>query len=220
MSFTRLCPECGGPIHYKSMYNMRYAIRDDKLCLSCTRKGNKNSFYGRKHTFKSRKKMKKNNAHYWSGKRRPKHSKKMSDRYKMLQSKGDNMFGLEPGECHPNARRANRLKAIKRIENAYGIFSPNYSPEACKLIDEYGQQHGYNFQHAENGGEFHIKELGYWVDGYDEKKNVVVEVYEPDHYTPKGRARDKLRKKEIQGLLKCKFIVLDQRKQTHKRRIV
>ncbi len=105
-------------------------------------------------------------------------------------------------------KRKLRLGYIKRIENQVGQISPNYNPSACKLIDEWGNENGYNFQHAENGGEFRIKELGYWVDGYDKEKNVVIEIDEPYHFDTDGNLsnRDIKRQKEITELLGCKFI--------------
>ena len=107
-------------------------------------------------------------------------------------------------------RRRMRISAIKRIENQVGQIFPNYNIEACKLIDEYGKENNYNFQHAENGGEFFIKELGYWVDGYDKEKNVVIEIDEPFHYDKDGnlKERDLQRQKEIEDFLECKFIRL------------
>lgn len=45
-------------------------------------------------------------------------------------------------------------------------------------------------QHAENFGEFYIKELGYYVDGYDKENNIVYEWDEKWHYK-KGLLRDK-----------------------------
>jgi len=33
-----------------------------------------------------------------------------------------------------------------------------------------------------NGGEHFIPELGYWVDGYDKNKNIVIEYYETRHH--------------------------------------
>jgi len=99
-----------------------------------------------------------------------------------------------------------RLKAIKRKKIQGNGFQPNYNPEACKIIEQYGKEHGYNFQHAENGGEYHIKELGYFVDGYDKEQNVVIEYYEPFH--KKQTDRDERRKQEIIDHLGCKFIIL------------
>ena len=83
-----------------------------------------------------------------------------------------------------------RLAVIKRIEDRHGTIFPNYNIEACKIIEEYGKENGYNLQHAENGGEYYIKELGYFLDGYDKNKNVVIEYYERHHYTL-GNLREK-----------------------------
>jgi len=106
--------------------------------------------------------------------------------------------------------RKMRLRKIKKIEFYHGKCYPNYNHEGCKLIDEYGKEHDYNFQHAENGGEYHIKELGYWVDAYDKIRNTVLEIDEPVHYDKNGnlKKRDLERQKEITDFLGCKFIRL------------
>jgi hypothetical protein len=89
-----------------------------------------------------------------------------------------------------------------------GKFKPNFNPKACQIIEEYGKQNGYCFQHALNGGEYYVKELGYWLDGYDKEKNVVIEYYENHHKRTIVKQKDKKRKKEIIKLLNCKFIEL------------
>ena len=83
---------------------------------------------------------------------------------------------------------------------------PNYNPYACEIIDEYGKKNGYNFQHAMNGGEFTF--CGYWVDGYDKEKNVVIEYYEKAHNRDTMKKRDNMREKRIKNYLKCKFIII------------
>ena len=106
-------------------------------------------------------------------------------------------------------KKNQRLAAIKRIKRTRGQLKPNYNPDACKIIEEYGRKHGYNFQHAENGGEFYVGGLGFWVDGYDVKQNVVIEYDESYHYqNGKLREKDVQRQKEIQECLECKFIRL------------
>lgn len=93
----------------------------------------------------------------------------------------------------------------RTLKKRYGtMMFPMYNPIACHQIDNYGKEHGYAFRHAQNGGEFFIKELGYWVDGYDAKKNVVIEYYEVQHN--KCRERDNRRKQEIINHLHCTFI--------------
>jgi len=102
-----------------------------------------------------------------------------------------------------------RKQRIRRLEslNAKTPCYPGYNKTACTRIDEYGQQHGYNFQHAENGGEYFISQLGYYIDGYDKEKNVVIEYDEKHHFKNKKlREKDIKRQKEIEDYLKCKFI--------------
>ena len=108
----------------------------------------------------------------------------------------------------PKVRRKKRLARIKDMKKKHGQLIPNYNLEGCKIIDEYSKKHKYNFQHAENGGEFYIKELGYWVDGYDKERNVVIEIDEPAHYNINGNLskQDIERQKEIENHLNCKFI--------------
>lgn len=115
-------------------------------------------------------------------------------------------------------RRKVRLAHIRRVEqlklNGHTL-KPNFNVNACQIIDEYGKQHGYNFQHAMNGGEYFIEHLGYWVDGYDKAKNVVVDYYEDNHhhYNKDGtmKQKDLRRIDEIKKYLGCQFILLEER---------
>jgi hypothetical protein len=99
-----------------------------------------------------------------------------------------------------------RIDQISRDKfNGNQVF-PSYNPKACKIIDVYGKENGYDFQHAMSGGEYYIKELGYWVDGYDKDKNVVIEYYEKRHSN--RIQKDAKRELEIRNHLRCNFIVL------------
>lgn len=63
-------------------------------------------------------------------------------------------------------------------------------------------------QHAKNGGEFQT-EIGYFVDGYDKERNIVVEYDEKKHYKDAKNNiltdKDKKRQNAIIKLLKCDF---------------
>ena len=104
-----------------------------------------------------------------------------------------------------------RIKSITRIEenklNGYQLC-PNFNKEACKVFDEIMINENIFIQHAMNGGEYYIKELGYWVDGYDKENNVVYEFDEEHHFDKHGnlKEKDKIRQKEIEYFLKCTFI--------------
>lgn len=105
--------------------------------------------------------------------------------------------------------KSGRKRRYREILEKFGQIHPNFNPSACKFIEEFGNKNGYNFQHAQNNGEFYIKQLGYWVDGYDKNKNVIIEYNEPHHYKLNGELnqKDKKRITEIKNLLNCKFIV-------------
>lgn len=106
------------------------------------------------------------------------------------------------------SRKKMRLSAIKRIKDQYGQIFPNYSLKACKLFNNLNRFTGWNGQHAENGGEFYIEELGYFVDYYEKNLNLILEYDEPHHYNSDGTLREKdlQRQKEITEFLGCKFI--------------
>jgi hypothetical protein len=118
---------------------------------------------------------------------------------------------LNQGKTHSNSTK-DKMSLKHRINRSLLIKGtiqfPNFNPRACQIIEEYGKQNGYIFQHALNGGEFYIKQLGYWIDGYDKEKNTVIEYQEKHHLTPKWIEKDKKRKEEIIKTLNCKFIYI------------
>jgi hypothetical protein len=109
---------------------------------------------------------------------------------------------------HIRKIRLGCIESYKKKLKFSSELSPKHNPLACKIIDEYGRKNGYNFQHALNGGEYHIKELGYWLDGYDESKNSVIEYFEKHHNRTKMKIKDNRRMKEIIDFLKCTFIII------------
>lgn len=112
------------------------------------------------------------------------------------------------GRIHSReTKKKQRVGAINYIESLSGQVVPRYNKSSIKLIEEYGKKHGYKFQHAENGGEVHLKELGYFLDAYDKDKNVVLEIDEDRHFSlGKLKKSDVVRQSEIEHTLKCKFI--------------
>lgn len=112
------------------------------------------------------------------------------------------------GKKHTKStKKKQRISTLKYLEKQNGQLQPRYNIDSIPIIEEYGKKYGYNFQHAENGGEFYIKELGYFLDAYDIDNNVVLEIDEPHHYkNGKLLEKDIHRQKEIEELLKCNFI--------------
>src|SRR3989304_9591541 len=162
------------------------------------RKNMSKSHIGKHHSEETKQKISKTGT----GKTR----KPFSEETKRKMSEANRgMLGKHHSEI---TKRKMRLSAIKRIETSLGTAIPNYNIGACKIIEDYGIANGYNFQRAENGGEFYIKTLGYYVDGYDKDKNVVVKVDEQHHFDRNGNLKEKdiTRQREIQNFLSCNFI--------------
>lgn len=106
-------------------------------------------------------------------------------------------------------KKKQRLAQISHIEKRKGHqMKPSYNPSSIPIIEDYGRKNGFKFQHAENGGEFYIADLGYWVDAYDSEKNVVLEYDESHHFDANGnlKQKDLNRQREIENHLGCKFI--------------
>lgn len=109
--------------------------------------------------------------------------------------------------------RLSSIEYIKRkLELNGGKMVPHFNIYACQLFDEISKIKNINIQHALNGGEYYISELGYWVDGYDQKNNVVYEYYEREHR--KSIEKDFIREIEIKEYLKCDFIIIHENKET------
>jgi hypothetical protein len=120
------------------------------------------------------------------------------------------------GEDNGNYGRTFSDKTIKRmslsaIERVKRNGMPHsYNPNAIPIIEQYGKENGYNFQHAENGGEYQIPNHTFFVDGYDAEKNVVIEYDEPHHFkNGELHPKDIWRMNLIISELNCIFVRID-----------
>jgi len=137
-----------------------------------------------------------------SYKNNPKINKKISDSLK----------GRFFTEEHKKNLRLSLINYInKKIKINNGKWTPHFNINACKFLDEISKIKNVNIQHALNGGEYYIEELGYWVDGYDKDNNVIYEYYEKFHKYK--IEKDLLREKEIVKKLNCKFIIIHEGKE-------
>ena len=123
-----------------------------------------------------------------------------------------NNVNCRKGKKHSKeTKRKMRLSAIKRIELSKfnGVqFYPSYNKKSINIIEKYCNNNNLKVVHAENGGEYYIKELGYWVDAYDIKNNVIVEYNEKYHkYTI---VDDIERRNNIINHLKCEFVIINE----------
>lgn len=217
------CPNCGVKLFYSCRQSLDTSRRRGCLCRTCSKTGEKNSYFGR--------------VGYWAGKIGPNKGKIVSDEFRTKMSKIvigrkhtlKSRLKMSVSQIGKNTWTANRIVSditkhkmrIKRIEDlrSKGIFpgckfSKNYNPLACEFIEKWGKSNGYNFQHALNGGEVEID--GYFMDGYDKNKNVVFEFDEPHHYRNiKLQQKDKDREKHIiDALHPSAFIRYDEKYNT------
>lgn len=111
-------------------------------------------------------------------------------------------------KCADIIKRIKRIKQMEKDKFNGNQMIPSYNKLACELFDNISEEYGIHIQHAMNGGEFFIKDLGYWLDGYDKENNVVYEYDEKYHFDKKGNLKEKdiIRQDEIIYFLKCKFI--------------
>ena len=211
--WARNCPKCGKELSYSQKCSMLCAEREGWCCAHCSNSGENNGMFGKHHSLKTRKKIgcKSKRRMPWNKGKIGVYSKDVLSKMG-AQNKGRVPWnkgipaphkGIIPNEL---SRRKMRLSRIRYLKSLHGQTHPNFNPIGCQRIDEYGKQNGFDFQHAMNNEEFYIKELGYWVDGYDKMKNIVIEYYEHHHQNPRQMLRDKRRKQEILNHLHCTFI--------------
>ena len=226
--FKRNCPKCNKEIFYKNEYNLKRGIKNNTLCRFCNTSKENNGMYGKNHYNIWLEKYGKEEA---DKKLKSYKDKLYGDRFKELNRRGrfkghkhtlkyrKHISDLYLKNGSPSSgtkrtretKRKHRLTMIKRIEEIKfngGQIHPGFNIIACDVIYWINKFYNYNFQHAMNGGEFRIKELGYWVDCYDKKKNIVIEFYERRHYKLNGelKERDIEREQEIIEYLNCEFV--------------
>lgn len=141
-----------------------------------------------------------------------KYGKEKADEMNKKLSRKKREYNLYEREYTPltaEQRKKMSESAKKRIERQDSFIS--YNPDSIPIIEEYGNEHGYRFQHAENGGEYMIPELYYYVDGYDGDNNVIIEYYEKYHYNGESGLReyDIVRRNNIINKLHCKFVEIN-----------
>lgn len=214
IQFIRQCPECKKDIIYAHQIvngqltcgNYYTAKKRNSLCKSCCQTGIRHSSFGKIMPPHVRELHRlavagKNNPNY--GGFSQEHcnnlstSLRNSDKIKELAARKKNI------PRSSDVKRKIRLGVIQDFQKKHNCNAPNYNPKACQLFEEINKEMGWSGQHAENGGEFYIKELGYWVDYYEPNLNIVIEYDENRHR--RQIDRDIQRQQEIEQYLDCKF---------------
>ena len=204
-----------------------------KMKISESLKGDKNPFYGKHHTEETKQKIRefclreerlsiikseeyrKKIVNGMINSTKLKESR-ASEEYKEKLSKAlknsEKLKEAHQNEEYRNLRRKITCEQIRRNIELTGKdiskthFIPNFNIKACEYFDKLMKETNTHIQHALNGGEFCVKELGYFVDGYDKENNIVYEFDENYHSTKQQKEKDLIREEKIKEILKCKFI--------------
>jgi len=179
--------------HIKTEYTKR------KISLS--KMGDKNGMFGKTHSDEYKEKLRLTMDKFTKNAHSPESIKKMR-LTKMGQKASD------------ETRKKMRISKINYIREKNGGVCPMHNKKACEYFDDLSKINNWKLQHALNGGEFYISSLGYFVDAYDIKNNIIIEYDEPLHYDSKGnlKVKDIVRQNEIIEKLKCRFFRYNEKK--------
>lgn len=200
--YKRLCPTCGDDIYHTNIKNRNRAEKKKQNCNSCAQKliqcGENNNMFGKKHSDATKKKIREKRKLQTI-------TEESRDKMSVSQKKRLEEYNHWLGRKHKKETK-DKMRIISANRIHENKWHPSYNITACKIIDEYGKKNGFNFQHAMNGGEFFIDDLGFWLDGYDIEKNVGIEYYENAHQYSINE--DEIRINKIKKSLNCEIIIL------------
>jgi len=183
--FLKICCGCKTKSYYKNYNSYNSGKRNRKLCKKCSAKLRIPTMLGKHHTQKTKEKLSIINLGKHKGKNNAFYGRKHSIESKIKM----------------------RKSLIDRIKKKYRIQSLRFNELGCKYLDTLNKKKGWRLQHALNGGEFYVNQLGYYVDGYDKKRNIVVEYDESHHYYASNKLKEKDEKRmiEIKRIMNCRF---------------
>jgi len=169
--------------------------------LSIAKQGKSHPMYGKTHSTETIEKMKLVKL----GKNNPFYGKHHSDKTKNIISAKSKGKIVDAATC--KKQRISTIQYIEKCIGNNGQLQPRYNISSIPILEQKAKELNiFDLQHAENGGEYFIKELGYWVDGYSKDRNIVIEYYEKFHN--KKIKRDLRRQNEIMKFLNCQFIII------------
>lgn len=210
---TKNCPTCNSIMSYSRKDSLKESIDKNRQCKKCAKKDTIPSFI--EDGTISKEVLKLISKTWFKNGDRPvnadaKKGLTYEDIYGIKKAKDikDKLSSyIRTTEANEKRRAASRLIMIERLRKINKSFHPPYNPKACQYFNQLMKESNTYIQHAENGGEFLIRELGYWVDGYDQINNIVYEYDEKHHFVNEQLLnKDVRRQQEITNFLKCKFI--------------
>lgn len=118
-----------------------------------------------------------------------------------VKAKNGGVYKNHPQSAESRAKCAASMQAY--LKSIGKFCKANFNPKACEYIDQLNKLKGWNLIHALNGGEHAIGP--YFVDGFDEKQNIVFEYDEHGHNKPKAKEHDLKRQEWIISQIHCEF---------------
>lgn len=181
--WIRKCLQCKNEILYKDYIAFLLAIKKNTRCKKCYTKENN---IGRKPTLQTRQKMS-------ISQKGRKHTEKTKQK---MSGSNNGMYNvhrydkLNPfyGKRHTDeAKRKMRISACKRILNLQRNTKDgrinNINLKEGEYFDNIEKENGWNgVYYKKSNKQFLIEDLGYFVDYYEPKLNLIVEYDEPRHY--------------------------------------
>lgn len=204
--YIRNCPSCGKILKYNSSGGYCSSKNKNKKCVSCAVKESMNNpVIKQKVIDKLRiKRITIENKCKYCNMLFKQEIKINQKNIKKFCSSHCRILYVNKSELKRKNTRLTIIKNLEQNKNNGNQIVPFYNKNSIPILEQKAVELGItDLQHAENGGEFYIKELGYWADGYSLSKNIIIEYYENWHKNRKER--DEKRKKEIINFLKCEF---------------
>jgi hypothetical protein len=182
--YVRTCPLCNAFILYKFASGFFAAEKRQSKCEACRNLQKQGQHY----------KKARNNTQWF--RECPKCKEIIFYLHKRSRDNGNN----KNSQCRICSDKEHRIRmAHKLLQHNY----PRFNAAACNIFNEINAFFGWDGRHAQNMGEFYIPELGYFVDYYEPKLNLVIEYDETHHQ--RRQMKDIKRQVEIENYLKCKF---------------
>ena len=112
-------------------------------------------------------------------------------------------------------KRKMRISRINNIIENNGGVKPSINKRSFEYFSTLEKENSWNGLFGFKNYEYHIKELGYFIDYYEPNLNIVVEYDEVPHYNIDNSLKEKdiVRMGQIKEYLKCKFFRYNERTQ-------
>ena len=205
----RECPECHKKQIFKSKFGFISAVKNNRLCRSCSKIGEKNPSFGVCPSYEIRKKISdfhskkpKSNLHkqkisesliksgLFKGEKNPFYNKHHSEKTKKLIS--DSQKGEKSYKYHrlvsDETRKRMRKAKLEKMEKL-GI-APCVDVGSVSFFKKLNES-GFNFKPKR------FLEIGYYADGYDPEKHIWIEFDTPYHNQKCIKEKDLIRQNNI-----------------------